>query len=85
MMKHTDNKMIRTQIYITHEEEKTLKKLAKQSGRSKSELIRNAIDQYLKVKLQNDWKNKIMDSAGIWENRTDFPDVDAIRSSMDRE
>lgn len=73
-----------TQIYITTEEEKRLKKLSKQTGKSKSELIRGAIDQYLEVETKRDWKNKIMESAGIWEGRTDLPDIDEIRSSMDR-
>lgn len=76
--------MNRTQIYITPEEEKTLKKLSKATGKSKSELIRNAIDQYLEVETQSDWKNKIMDSAGIWKNRKDLPDLDETRKSLDR-
>ncbi|MBC8346068.1 MAG: CopG family transcriptional regulator [Candidatus Marinimicrobia bacterium] len=77
--------MNRTQIYITPEEEKTLKKLSKTTGKSKSELIRGAIDQYLEADTQSDWKNKIMDSAGIWKGRKDLPDFDEIRRSLDRE
>ena len=76
--------MNRTQIYITPEEDKTLKKLSKTTGKSKSELIRTAIDQYLEVETESDWKNKIMDSAGIWKGRKDLPDLEEIRSSLDR-
>ena len=77
-------KMHRTQIYITEEEEKTLTKLSKSTGKTKSELIRSAIDQYLEVENTLDWKNKIMESAGLWENRTDIPDFENIRTSLDR-
>jgi len=76
--------MNRTQIYITYEEEKSLKKISKLTGKSKSELIRSAIDQYLEMETKSDWKNKIMDSAGIWKDRKDLPDFDEIRSSLDR-
>lgn len=50
--------MIRTQIYLTLEKVKRLKQLSKQTGKSKSELIRGSIDRYLAVQPQVDWKEK---------------------------
>jgi len=39
--------MIRTQIYITKEEKEALDKLSKERNTTKSNIIREAIDQYV--------------------------------------
>jgi predicted DNA-binding protein len=39
--------MVRTQIYITDEEQEKLRMLSRQSGRKRSGLIRNAIDDFI--------------------------------------
>jgi len=63
--------MERTQIYLTGEETRALDARAKESGRSKSQLIREAIDEaYLTVK--RDRKALLRDiraAAGAWKGR----------------
>ena len=39
--------MVRTQIYLSETMDRSLRQVAKKTGRSKSELIRRAIDQAL--------------------------------------
>lgn len=39
--------MVRTQIYLTKFEQERLQKLSRQTGRSQSDLIREAIDDFL--------------------------------------
>ncbi|MBC8323292.1 MAG: CopG family transcriptional regulator [Candidatus Marinimicrobia bacterium] len=76
--------MNRTQIYITKEEQQTLKRLSKLTGKSKSELIRDAIDKYIHDSDENNWKDRVRAAAGLWKDRTDLPDFDLIRDGLDR-
>jgi Arc/MetJ-type ribon-helix-helix transcriptional regulator len=76
--------MVRTQIYLTREERAGLQVLSEASGKSQSELIREAIDRLL---LQNgaSRRNAIMDlAAGMWKDRKDLPDFRALRTEWDR-
>jgi len=41
--------MIRKQVYIKPEQQKTLKKLARQTGKTEAEIIRNALDVHIQL------------------------------------
>lgn len=70
--------MIRTQIYITKEEKEALDKLSKERNTTKSNIIREAIDQYVADK-ETEKKKTIMNFAGIWKDKKDIPDVRELR------
>ena len=76
--------MVRTQIYITDKERASLQNIAKQTGSSQSELIRQAIDGFLNQFTQPDRKELLQQAKGIWEHRKDLPDFRAIRNEFDR-
>ena len=76
--------MVRTQIYITDKERASLQDIAKQTGRSQSELIRQAIEGFLGQFTQPDRTTLLQQARGIWEHRKDLPDFRAIRSEFDR-
>jgi hypothetical protein len=76
--------MIRTQIYLTIEEMKELKALAYRTGKKQSELIREALDEFLVKRCQTNRKRLLDDVAGIWRNREDLPDFSELRDSWDR-
>ena len=76
--------MNRTQIYITQKEQKSLKRLSKLTGKTKSELIRDAIDRYIQEDDENNWKDQIKAAAGLWKDRTDLPDFDLFSDSIDQ-
>jgi predicted DNA-binding protein len=61
--------MVRTQIYITDEERKKLRVLARQSGRKQSELIRNAIDDYLSRVSAEPARDALRNCRGMWRDR----------------
>lgn len=63
--------MHRTQIYLTDEEERALSDQAKVTGRSKSDLIREAIDaRYLKATADTVTVLKVLDdTSGAWKGR----------------
>lgn len=75
--------MIRTQIYITEEEQKALEKLSKERNTTKSNIIREAIDQYV-ADMTLEEKKKNLDAAfGMWKDRVDTPDVNELRKDWD--
>jgi len=76
--------MVRTQIYITDKERKSLQNIAKQTGRSQSELIRQAIEGFLNQFTQPDRKTLLQQAKGIWEHRKDLPDYREMRNEFDR-
>lgn len=63
--------MIRTQIYLTAAEARGVARVAAKSGRKKSQIIREAIDNYLKAALPEDRDRliKLRSARGIWRGR----------------
>jgi len=77
--------MVRTQIYLTEEEKIALQSLASQSGKKESELIREAIDNYITIYSQ-DRRDRVMDKvAGLWKDRDDIPELESLRKSWERD
>ncbi len=75
--------MIRKQIYLTKEEQDGIDVIAKTSGMKQSEVIREAIDEYLVKVKPEDKLTKLRKAKGIWKERDDI-DFAEIRESFDR-
>ena len=76
--------MIRTQIYLSPGQQKALKALAAKTGRTQSELIRDAIDRFVGQRKASERGSVVKRSAGLWKDRTDLPDFAALRGEADR-
>ena len=77
--------MIRTQIYLTEDERTALGFLSTATGKPQSELIREAVDDFI-GKSSADRRNAVLGrAAGLWKDRTDLPDFGEIRKQWDRE
>ncbi len=79
--------MIRTQVYLSKEQEQALKSLAMTSGSRQSELIRDAIDLLLAEKnvMHHQWKKALSDMKGMWaEDPSINTRMDTIRQEFDR-
>ncbi|MDA0345855.1 MAG: ribbon-helix-helix domain-containing protein [Verrucomicrobia bacterium] len=75
--------MIRTQIYLTKDEHQGVTQLAKASGKKQSEVIREAIDEFLGKIGPQDKLSRVRKAKGIWKNRKDL-DLRSIREGFDR-
>ena len=76
--------MVRTQIYLTEDHQRGLRRLSEQTGKSQSELIRQAIDVLLSEKRMRDRRALLRQAAGMWAGRDDLPDFAAMRRETDR-
>ena len=76
--------MVRTQIYLTTTEQKGLRALSKRTGRTQSELIRKALDSFLADDKVSGRADLLRQARGLWRDRKDLPDFEALRKSFDR-
>ena len=83
----TNQTLARTQIYLTQGQQARLSVACKRSATSKSELIRQAINQFLDQQPEDSTQDKaqrLQGLAGMWANRADMADptayVEALRA-----
>jgi predicted DNA-binding protein len=72
-----DGAMVRTQVYLTEEQERGLKQLAALTGRKQSELIREAVGSYIASHRPKDWREALEAVRGMWADRDDLDDLHA--------
>jgi metal-responsive CopG/Arc/MetJ family transcriptional regulator len=76
--------MIRTQIYLTRTEQLALRKLSRHTGRTRSELIREAVDQLIARTQTMNRRALLKQARGIWHHKEGLPDFAALRRELDR-
>ncbi|MFY8217070.1 MAG: ribbon-helix-helix protein, CopG family [Chthoniobacterales bacterium] len=76
--------MIRTQVYLTEDESSAITRLSSALGHGKSELIRQAIDEFIDRRDTTNRLKKLRAARGIWAERQDIPDVRQMRAEFDR-
>jgi hypothetical protein len=69
---------------LTDKQRSELAIIAKNLGKTQSEIIRDAIDRLINQADQNKKKMALQKAAGIWKNRSDLPDFRVMRSEWDR-
>ncbi len=75
--------MTRTQIYLTPAEAQGVARVAAESGRKQSEVIREAIDQYLTRLGPQDRLGRLGAGRGLWKERDDVS-LERLRSEFER-
>ncbi len=76
--------MTRTQVYLTDDGRARLDAIALRTGRNRSDLIRDALEQYLMEKAASDRQRSVQTAAGLWADRQDLPDFAQLRREWDR-
>ncbi len=78
------NNMVRTQIYLTEKERTSLQLLAEQTGKTQSQLIRDAVDRLIESLDQQNRLYLLRQARGMWKDRDDLPDFEELRKEFDR-
>ena len=76
--------MVRAQIYLTEYERSALSALVPVLGKKQSQLIRDAIDDFIAkftVKKQTDVLDKL---SGVWSDRDESFTAESLRSQWER-
>ncbi|HFB64673.1 MAG TPA: ribbon-helix-helix domain-containing protein [Aeromonadales bacterium] len=76
--------MIRSQIYLTEEEKNSLKIISNETGRTQSDLIREAVDSFIYQIRKKKSNTKRQEAFGIWKDRHDRPEISELRNEFDR-
>jgi len=76
--------MVRTQIYLTEKENTAISRLSRSLGHGKSELIRQAVDEFIERRDTTNRLKALRTARGMWSNRKDIPDVQEMRKNFDR-
>ena len=76
--------MVRMQVYLTKEDQSKIQLPACETGKTKSELVRQAIERFVGQFREEDRKGFLCKGKGLWKDRTDLPDFAAIRRELDR-
>jgi predicted DNA-binding protein len=76
--------MQRTQIYLSEKEREALSAIAGETGRTKSDLIREAVDGLIAEYRGGNRLELLRRGRGLWRGRRDLPDFAALRRELDR-
>jgi Ribbon-helix-helix protein, copG family len=72
------------QIALIDAADQALSKLAEQSGRTRDDLLREAVEQFL-VRYRSPGRLQFLrQGCGLWKDRTDLPPLESLRAEMDR-
>ena len=79
--------MATAQVEISQSQLAALEQLARDTGRTQDELLREAVDRLLEEAGVDaiDWRALLRSGEGLWEYREDLPDFDEIRRELDRD
>lgn len=76
--------MATANIDLSEQQTQALRELAHRTGRSEGELLRDAVTQYLSRAPSVDRLALLRQARGLWKDRTDLPDLTALRAEWDR-
>ena len=71
-------------INLTDQESDSLLTIARQTGKSQDELLRDAINHLISQFQEQDRRALLQSARGIWKDRTDLPSAEELRREWDR-
>ena len=71
-------------IDLTDRENDCLMTIARETGKSQDELLRDAINIMISQFQQSDRRALLQSARGMWKDRTDLPPAEELRREWDR-
>jgi hypothetical protein len=75
--------MTQTHVYLTEEERSALAMIAARTGRTQSELIREAVNGFIVLYGEGNRLELLRAARGMWKDRDDLPDFAALRREFE--
>jgi hypothetical protein len=76
--------MTTAQIALSDADERALAEIAAQTGKTRDELLREAVGQYLVRFRPPERLLLLRQGRGLWKDRDDLPPLETLRGEMDR-
>ena len=77
--------MVQTQVSFSDNTDELLATFARRQGKKKEEIIVEAVEAFFhQPRTSEEILAMRRQAFGMWKDRTDLPDFDALRKSMDR-
>jgi hypothetical protein len=74
-----------TSLTLSEQEQTALRTIAQQTGKTEYDLVHEAVAQFI-AQFQSTHRRQLLQQAqGMWRDRTDLPDVTALRHEFDRQ
>jgi predicted DNA-binding protein len=73
-----------TEINLTEQERNALREISRRTGRTESELVREAVERFIGQTQTEDRHILMQKGRGIWKDRQDLPSFRELRSEWDR-
>lgn len=76
--------MIEAQVNLTEENQLALREISRVTGKSQQELISSAIEELINNYQQKKRLYLMQQAKGIWQDREDIPNLEELRSELNR-
>jgi hypothetical protein len=76
--------MLTTQVTLTDRQTQALRSIAQRTGKTEKDVIVEAVDQFIAQHTPRERRTALQQAKGMWENRTDLPDLRTLREESDR-
>jgi hypothetical protein len=76
--------MLDTEINLTEQERNSIREIARSTGKTERELLREAVDQFIAQFQNGDHLTLMQKARGIWKDRHDLPTLREMRKEWDR-
>ena len=76
--------MAETEIILTEHERNALQEISERTGKTESQLIRDAVDRFIALSKNEDRLILMQKARGIWKDRQDLSSVEDLRREWNR-
>jgi hypothetical protein len=76
--------MLTTQVTLTDQQTQALRSIAERTGKTETDVIVEAVEQFIAQHAPRGRKDALLQARGMWQDRTDLPDLRILREESDR-